>query len=186
MTTLTAGDHRGLRWAQALEAPWLTHVAKVVTLLGTLPIAGGALVVAAIVLLVRRRRLEGLALLGGLALTFAAVHVTKGAVGRPRPPDRLVTASGSAYPSGHAAYSVGWVAVAVALRHAVPRLAARAGLLAAGVVLALLVGLSRIYLRVHWFSDVAGGWGLGAACFALAGIVALVVAFVRAQRVSDR
>ncbi len=186
VTTLTAGDHRGLRWAQALEAPWLTHVAKVVTLLGTLPIAGGALVVAAIVLLVRRRRLEGLALLGGLALTFAAVHVTKGAVGRPRPPDRLVTASGSAYPSGHAAYSVGWVAVAVALRHAVPRLAARAGLLAAGVVLALLVGLSRIYLRVHWFSDVAGGWGLGAACFALAGIVALVVAFVRAQRVSDR
>jgi len=185
-TTLTPGDRRGLRWAQALEAPWLTHVAKVLTDLGILPVAGGVLVVTALVLLRRRHRLEGLALLGGLALTFAAVHVTKGAVGRERPPDRLVAASGSAYPSGHAAYSVCWVAVAVALRHAVSQLGARAGLLVAGVAIALVVGLTRIYLRVHWFSDVAGGWALGATCFALAGIVALVLGYVRGGRVSGR
>ena len=185
-TTLTPGDRRGLRWAQALEAPWLTHVAKVLTDLGILPVAGGALVVTALVLLRRRHRLEGLALLGGLALTFAAVHVTKGAVGRERPPDRLVAASGSAYPSGHAAYSVCWVAVAVALRHAVSQLGARAGLLAAGVAISLVVGLTRIYLRVHLFSDVAGGWALGATCFALAGIVALVLGYLRGERVSGR
>lgn len=186
VTTLTPGDRRGERWAAALAEPWLTHVAKVLTLLGTLPVAGGALVVAAAVLLWRRRRLEGLALLGGLVLTVIVVHVTKAAVGRPRPPDMLVAARGSAYPSAHAAYSVCWVAVAAALRHAVPRLAARAGLVAAGVAVALLVGLTRIYLRVHWFSDVAGGWGVGATCFALAGIVALVVAHLRGARVSDR
>jgi undecaprenyl-diphosphatase len=175
-----------VRWAHALEAPWLTQLAKALTLLGTLPVAGGALAAAAAVLLWRRHRLEGLALLGGLALTVAAVHVTKGAVGRERPPDRLVAASGSAYPSGHAAYSVCWVAVAVALRHAVTQLAARAGLLVAGVAIAVVVGLTRIYLRVHWFSDVAGGWGLGATCFALAGIVALVLGYLRGGRVSDR
>ncbi len=38
-----------------------------------------------------------------------------------------------------------------------------------GGVLAAAVGLSRIYLRVHWWSDVAGGWGLGAGIFALLG-----------------
>lgn len=186
VTTLTPGDHRAVRWAHALQAPWLTHVAKALTLLGILPVAGTTLASAAAVLLWRRHRLEGLALLIGLGLTVAAVHVTKGAVGRPRPPDRLVATAGSAYPSGHAAYSVSWVAIAVALRHAVERLSARAGLLAAGVTIALLVGLTRIYLRAHWFSDVAGGWGLGATCFALAGIVALVVGYLRRGGVSAR
>ena len=38
---------------------------------------------------------------------------------------------------------------------------------------------SRVYLRVHYLSDVVGGWGLAAALFSVCGIVALVVAFVR-------
>lgn len=179
ITELTAGDRRGVRWSNALETGWLTDLAKLLTHLGALPVAGGVLVVTALVLLWRRHGREGLALLGGLALTFAAVHVTKDAFGRPRPLDSLVSASGDAYPSAHAAYAVCWVAVAVALRHAFPRLAVQAGLLVAGLVVAVLAGLTRIYLRVHWFSDVAGGWGLGAMCFALAGMAALVVGYLR-------
>jgi membrane protein DedA with SNARE-associated domain/membrane-associated phospholipid phosphatase len=179
VTELTAGDRRGERWSHALESGWLTDLAKALTHLGTLPVAGGVLVLTALALLWRRHGREGLALLGGLALTYVGVHVTKGAFGRPRPLDPLVGASGAAYPSAHAAYAVCWAAVAVALRHAVPRLALQAGLLIAGLVVALVVGLTRIYLRAHWFSDVAGGWGLAAACFALAGLVALVVGYVR-------
>lgn len=188
VTTLTAGDLRGVRWSQALQAPWLTDVAKALTLLGT-PLAGAAVAVTAIVLLARRHRLEGLALLGGFALTYAGVHVTKAAVERPRPADALVHASGSAYPSGHAVYAIGWIAVAVALRHAFPQLAVRAALLVGGILIAVVVGLTRIYLRAHWFSDVAGGWGLGSMCFALAGIVALVAGYLRsgeAEPVSAR
>ena len=182
VTRLTAGDRRGVRWAEALQAPWLTDVAKLVTNLGALPVAGGALLLTALVLLWRRRRLEGLALVGGLVLTFAGVHITKAAVDRPRPLGGLVDASGSAYPSGHASYAICWVAVAVALRHAFPRLAVQAGLLIAGIAIALVVGLTRIYLRAHWFSDVAGGWGLGAACFSSAGIVALIAGYYLRER----
>ena len=178
---LTAGDQRGVRWSNALETPWLTDLAKALTYLGALPVAGGALIVTALVLLWRRHGLEGLALLGGLALTYAGVHIAKAALDRPRPLDPLVDAAGSAYPSGHAAYAVCWVAVAVALRHAIPGLAARAGLLVAGLAIAVVVGLTRIYLRVHWFSDVAGGWGLAAMCFALAGMVALVAGYFRSD-----
>ncbi len=178
VTELTAGDRRGVRWSNALESGWLTDVAKALTHLGALPVAGGALVVTALVLMWRRHGPEALALLGGLALTYAGVHITKAAFDRPRPLDPLVDAAGSAYPSGHAAYAVCWVAVAVALRHAIPGLAARAGLLIAGIAIAVVVGLTRIYLRAHWFSDVAGGWGLAAACFSLAGIVALVIGYL--------
>ncbi|HKG39371.1 MAG TPA: VTT domain-containing protein [Conexibacter sp.] len=179
VTELTRGDRRGVRWSNALETPWLTDLAKVLTHLGALPVAGGALVITALVLMWRRHGPEGLALLGGLVLTYAGVHITKVAFGRPRPLDPLIDAAGSAYPSAHAAYAVCWVAVAVALRHAFPQLAIRAGLLIAGLTIAVVVGLTRIYLRAHWFSDVAGGWGVGAACFALAGMVALVVGYVR-------
>jgi undecaprenyl-diphosphatase len=179
ITELTAGDRRGVRWSNALEAPWLTDVAKVLTYLGALPIAGGALIVTALVLMWRRHGLEGLALLGGLVLTYAGVHIAKAALDRPRPLDPLVDTGTSAYPSGHAAYAVCWVAVAVALRHAFPRLAVRAGLLIAGIAIAVVAGLTRIYLRAHWFSDVAGGWGLAAMCFSLAGMAALVVGYLR-------
>ncbi|MGN6188763.1 MAG: phosphatase PAP2 family protein, partial [Conexibacter sp.] len=187
-TTLTAGDHRGVRWSNALETAWLTDLAKPLTNLGALPVAGGVLIVTALVLLWRRHGREGLALLGGLLLTYAGVHIAKAAVARPRPPDALVHASGFAYPSAHAAYAVCWVAIAVALRHAFPRLAVQATLLIVGIAIAVVVGLTRIYLRVHWFSDVAGGWGLGATCFAFAGIIALIAGYLRESRgsVSDR
>jgi undecaprenyl-diphosphatase len=176
---VTAGDRRGLHWAADLRVHWLDEVAKVVTAFGTLPVAGTVLVLAALVLLARRDVLEGVSLLLGLALTIAGVHIIKGIVDRPRPPGSLVDTSGAAYPSGHAAYAIAWVAVAVALRRALPNVPAVATAVTAGLVLAVAIGLSRIYLRAHWFSDVAGGWGLGALAFALCGMGALVVGFIR-------
>jgi undecaprenyl-diphosphatase len=43
------------------------------------------------------------------------------------------------------------------------------------IVLAAAVGLSRIYLRVHYWSDVAGGWGLGVGIFGLLAAIAMLV-----------
>jgi len=185
ITELTAGDRRAARWSADLHASWVQQLGEAVAYLGALPIAGGALLVTALGLWWRRHRLESLALVGGLALTYAGVHLTKTTLDRPRPLDGLVDAAGSAYPSGHAAYAACWVAIAIALRHAFPRVGARAGVLALGIVLAVAAGLAGIYLRVQWFSDVAGGWGLAATCFALAGMTALVVGFAR-DSVSER
>ena len=104
-----------------------------------------------------------LALVVGLVLTYAAVHITKDAVDRPRPPRALVDTDGAAYPSGHAAYAVTWVAVAVALSRALPTSPRASPSSTVAIVIAVVVGLSRIYLRAHYLSDVVGGWGLGAA-----------------------
>ena len=91
----------------------------------------------------------------------------------------MVDASGSSFPSGHAAYSIVWIALAVALSRAVPRLAGRAAVLTSAVLFAAAIGLTRVELRVHYLTDVLAGWALGATVFAVCGTAGLVVGHVR-------
>jgi membrane protein DedA with SNARE-associated domain/membrane-associated phospholipid phosphatase len=177
--TLAAADQSALDLAENLYSVALVHIAKVVTVLGTLPVVGSAVAITALFALQRGDRLPAAALAGGLVLCWAGVHITKAATDRGRPPGALVESDGSSFPSGHATYAIAWIAVAVVLTRALPGVASRVSLVTVAIVTAVAVGLTRIYLRVHWMSDVVGGWGLGGTIFSLLGIAALVVAFVR-------
>src|SRR4029453_1647908 len=96
----------------------------------------------------------------GTALICAAVHITKAGIDRPRPADPLVETSLSSFPSGHAAYATAYIAVALILTRRLG-LVANAALVTVAIVLVAAIGLSRIYLRAHYWSDVAAGWGIG-------------------------
>lgn len=176
----TPGDQTAYNIAHDLQAAWLTDVAKVVTQLGsgwvTIPLA----VLAAIVLAVRRHWMEFWALVIGMTLTVALVPEIKGLTDRPRPPDPLISVGGSAFPSGHAAHATlyTWLAVTLALR-VVPGITRRSLVIASGIVLTVLIGLTRVYLRVHWLSDVSSAWALGLSCFSAAAAAVLVVAHIR-------
>jgi membrane protein DedA with SNARE-associated domain len=176
---LLMGDAESLRLADRLNLDAAVSVAKVVTALGSLPVAIALVALAGVTLAWRRHVRDALTLAVGLALTYVAVHVTKDAVDRARPSGALVEVDGAAYPSGHAAYAVTWVAVAVAVSRALPNLASRFAFVTVAIVIAAAVGLSRIYLRAHYLSDVVGGWGLAAAIFAFCGTAALVIGYVR-------
>src|SRR6202012_2958627 len=92
----------------------------------------------------------------------------------------LVATHGSSFPSGHAAHSVLYVFLATTIVVRLRPGMARATLVViAGIVLTVLVGLSRVYLSVHYLSDVSGGWALGAACFSICAAVGLVVSQLR-------
>jgi undecaprenyl-diphosphatase len=86
-----------------------------------------------------------------------------------------VHTAGQSYPSAHAANSVGWLALAIALLVVIPTRSGRIAAVAGGALLAVLVGLSRIYLRAHYASDVIGGEALAVAMYALAAIAALTI-----------
>jgi undecaprenyl-diphosphatase len=176
---LQVGDRNALDLADRLHQPAVVDVVKVVTQLGSLPGAAAVVVLTAALLLWRREVVPALALAVGLGLTVAGVHIAKAAVDRPRPPHPLVHASLSSFPSGHAAYAVAWIAAAVVLSRLLPSLASRFAFVTVGVVLAAVVGLSRVYLRAHYLSDVAAGWALGATVLAACGMVAVIVRHLR-------
>lgn len=161
-------------WLRAYMPGWLTTLFSYVTVLGGTPFV--AVSVAAIGLAYwRSGRVTEAAyaiavpLGGGLLVT-----VFKELLGRERPPvaESLIAAPPSmSLPSGHAMGSLvlAWIVCYLAIRTAVvplsrPRLS---GIIAAGVSVVLLVGASRVYLGVHWPSDVVASWLLGGAWIAL-------------------
>ena len=103
----------------------------------------------------------GVTVAGNGVLTVAL----KDAVGRSRPPlgGALAAADGYAFPSGHAAAAAAAFGVlALLCSGPVRSQAARVAVWASAAMLTTLVGISRIYLGVHWTTDVIGGWAFGA------------------------
>jgi undecaprenyl-diphosphatase len=173
------GDPEALSVARNLRVDLAVDLAKIVSGLGSLPVAIALAAVACAALLWRREIVESLVLGMGLALTYAGVQVTKAATDRSPPPGGLVATDLSSYPAQHAAYAVVWLAVAVVISRVLPTVASRFAFLTVALAITVVVGLARIYLGAGWLSDVTGGWGLAAALFAACGLFALVVAHLR-------
>jgi membrane protein DedA with SNARE-associated domain/membrane-associated phospholipid phosphatase len=176
----TPGDETAIELVGHLHSGFLEGLSRAFSLLGGGGFTWALTALCAALLAARRRWTEFGVLLAGMTLTTIGFHEIKAEVDRPRPEAGLVGASGSGFPSGHAALSVlyVWLAVTIVLRLR-PGMTRGAAVVAGGIALTVLVGLSRVYLGVHYLSDVSGGWALGAACFSLCAAVGLVISQVR-------
>ena len=134
--------------------------------------AGDPLILAAVtmvagVLLGVLRRSPGPVLLAG---SGGFTIMLKEALGRPWPPlnGALAAAEGHAFPSAHAAVAAAVFGVLAYLYAARFRSwSARVAVWAGAGMLTMLVGISRVYLGVHWTTDVIGGWAFGTAWLAV-------------------
>lgn len=162
----TGLDTQVLHWIADGRTSTATEVMRRVTALGSSAVIMPLTIVFATALsLVRRSRLALYLVVVVLGASLLSA-LTKSIVGRPRPPvsARLAGVGDSAFPSGHTLQAT---ATYAALAVVVGVVTSRAGALVvawlcAGLVI-VLVGCSRLYLGVHWLTDVLAGWALGTA-----------------------
>jgi undecaprenyl-diphosphatase len=150
-------------WRSA--APGFTSFTASFTEIGGARITLSVAAIAALTLLLRRHFGAALILVVTVLAERELVDWLKDLTDRPRPMAGVLTPGSMAFPSGHSANSM-TAFLAVALL-ATP-IAYRRPVAIAAIILSLMVGLSRIFLGVHWPSDVIGGWALGLLAVGLA------------------
>jgi membrane protein DedA with SNARE-associated domain/membrane-associated phospholipid phosphatase len=176
----TGADRTAIDVVGELRVEWLTDLNRFITDLGSAPVVLTIAGLVAIALGVAGRWSELCVLVAAMAIIVVATDVMKEEVARPRPTGGLVDFGKLAFPSAHASYSTLylWLAVTVVVR-------LRAGLtyataiVLAGIALTAAIGLTRVYLGVHYLSDVSAGWALGVSAFASCATVSLVVSHLR-------
>ncbi len=158
-----------LRDPQALNDPlgpgWFEDVMRDMTALGGIGVVAGAGLLFAGYLWLQRRRGDILVLAASLVGAELISAVAKLLVARPRPD--LVSHEAQIYsasfPSGHTLMAtVAWVTFAMLLAADLDDRRQRDYLLLVAWIVAAAVGCSRVYLGVHWPSDVLAGWAVGA------------------------
>lgn len=165
-------DLKVASWAATHATSTSTAILRWITQIGSTPVVISAALVVGIV---EYRRIRSRSLWLFLFLVIGGqlviVNLIKLGVARARPSiDPLATFSGASFPSGHTAAAAACsAALALVLsRGRPPRI--RAALTGGAVSIAVAVGCSRMFLGVHWFTDVAAGLAVGWAWFAVCAI----------------
>ena len=157
---------------------WLQEAAADLTSLGGISVLTLFALIVLGFMLIQGKRLSALLLVGGLLGGVAISEGLKALFERERPPlvYQAVETLNASFPSGHALLStVFYLTLGVMLTRAFPRKRLKAYVLGSAVLIALLIGLTRIYLGAHWASDVFAGWSVGAAWAMVLWLIAYAV-----------
>lgn len=161
---------RGLRSPQDLGTPigpsWLTKALTDITSLGGVTVLTLLTIFTVVYLLLIRKRITALLVLVSVAGGWLISNSLKLGVARPRPDlvPHLVEVHDLSFPSGHAMLSaVTYLTLGLLLSQTQPSRRTRYYFVIVAVFLTLLIGTSRVYLGVHFPTDVLGGWSAGSA-----------------------
>jgi undecaprenyl-diphosphatase len=146
--------------------PWLWEAARDITSLGSIVVLAILLIAVVGYLLLAHQRRAAWLMLGAVVGGVVLNDLLKFAFARPRPNavSSAVQVFTSSFPSGHAALSaITYLTLGTILAGAHPSVRMRIYFMSLAVMVTGLVGLSRVYLGVHYPTDVLAGWCIGAA-----------------------
>ena len=154
---------------------WVEGLARDITALGGVGVLALVIAASVLFLFIARERSGAWMLLAAWIGGTTGTFVLKSLFARPRP-DLLfhdVAVYSSSFPSGHAVMAaVTYLTLGALIARKLQSLLLKAYVMFVAVAVTILVGVSRVYLGVHWPSDVLGGWSLGAGwaliCWAVA------------------
>lgn len=165
--------------ADPVGPKWFEEIVVELTALGGFGVLALVTLLALGYLLMQQKWRNALLL---LAATLGGTAISEGlkvGFARPRPDlvAHVVDVTSASFPSGHAMLSaVTYLTLGALIARAQERRRLRAYTMGAAILLTLIIGASRIYLGVHWPTDVLAGWCLGAAwallCWSLATLLA--------------
>ena len=168
-----------------LGPPWVEEMMRDITALGGVAVLTFVTLSCAVYLYLVKRRDLMVYLLAAAGTGTLFSNLLKAGFGRPRPdvvPHEIVVYTAS-FPSGHSLVAaVIYLTLGVLLAEAQTRYRLKAYILSIAIILTLLIGISRIYLGVHWPSDVLAGWLAGSAWAFMFWIVAH---YMKKYRVRD-
>ena len=164
----------GLRDPADLSNPigpdWVEHGFADITALGGYVVLSMLVIGAAIYLIASRKPHAALLLVGAVVSGTVLSELLKLGFSRPRPDlvSHMVDVQSASFPSGHAMVSaVAYLTLGTLLARAHEKRSTKIIVMTYAIILTLLIGVSRVYLGVHWPTDVLAGWALGAAWAAL-------------------
>lgn len=170
-------DHVVLSWfrvpgdlSQPAFSAWLVDPMSDLTALGGYTVLALLTLATALYYAAKKEFLTAGIVAAAIGSSGLLTHVLKQGFARVRPDlvDHLTHSTHSSFPSGHALQAtVAYLLIGALIASAQPSRSLRSLAFGSAILLTVLVGVSRVYLGVHWPSDVLAGWLLGAAWAAL-------------------
>lgn len=167
---------------------WFEYAVSDITALGGYAVLTLLVVLSGFYLILQRRAGTAAMMVGAIVSGTMLVSLFKTFFDRDRPDlvEHLTHATSSSFPSGHAsAATLTYLTLGLLLASAQERRRARVFIITSALLIAVLVGFSRVYLGVHWPSDVVAGWAFGAAWAIAWWFAARLVSRWRGSRTAD-
>lgn len=172
------------RPSEPIGPEWLESTAHAISFLADYKFLLPAVPLAVVGLFLLRWRLDAVYFISVAASGFGLAMLLKVFFGRSRPPEvyRLAHTSSESFPSAHAMVSACvYLSLAFILARRLDRRILGALVIVLGLLTSGLIGATRVYLGVHWPSDVVAGWAGGLA-WALLGWIAMGIWRIRKRR----
>lgn len=150
--------------ANPVGPPWVEEAARDITSLGGYAVLTGLTIAVAVFLGFAGKHHAGWLLFAAIAGGTVVMHFLKAQINRPRPDlvPHLSHANSASFPSGHAMLSaIVYLALGAMLARLVTRPRLKWFFLTLALMLTFLIGISRVYLGVHYPTDVLAGWAAG-------------------------